>query len=181
MAGAKRGWLLDQIMMIGHYEAELTHDDEQICNIDSDMKANSGSLEEIERLTDELAFREQLMGMHYQARVSAEQDIFNAFPDIDRKKWCDIKHAAASYVLAAEVYHARDSHPSARANLIAAGQCLSFLISYTFGFEPMECLRCFNDAMNATTSFDNPVNIMTLPPNNAKAEGGVIQENPRAE
>lgn len=149
MEKSKRGWLLDQIMLIGHYEAALTHDDEQVCNIYSDMEANSGSLEEVEKLTAELNFRIELTKMHYSARAFAEQDIFDSFPEIDKKKWCDVKHAAAEYILAAEVYHARDFHPSAQRSLLLAGKALSYLVSYTFGFEPMECMRCFNDALAA--------------------------------
>ena len=144
---ANRGWLLDQIMLIGHYEAALTHDDEQFCNIDNDMENNSGDLTVIEKFGDELHFRTELARMHYNARVEAESDIFTAFPDIDKKKWCDLKHAAADFILAAEILHARDFNPTAQKNLVLAGKALAFLISYTFGFEPMNCLRCFNDAM----------------------------------
>lgn len=148
MTSEKRGWLLDQIMLIGHYEAALTHDDEQICNLEHDKEANSGEIKEIERIANEVNFRTQLMAMHYEARKQAELDIFEHFLDIDKKKWCDIKHAAAAYVLAAEVYHARDFEPAAERNLIMAGKALAFLISYTFGFEPMDCLRCLSEAIN---------------------------------
>lgn len=151
---SKRGWLLDQLMLIGHYEAELTHDDEQIINIKHDMAQNSGSLEEIEKLTDELNFRRELEAMHYQGRTLAEQDVFEAFPELelDKKKWCDIKHQCAIYILACETYHARDGHPTAEDSMVLAGKQLVFLVSHTFGFEPMDCARCFNDALNAKLS-----------------------------
>lgn len=168
---AKRGWLLDQIMLIGHYEAALTHDDEQICNIYNDLKANSGSLEEVEKLTDELNFRKNLSKIHYESRAIAEQDIFESFRDIDKKKWCDIKHAAATYTLAGEIYHARNYSPSAETNLVQAAKALSYLISYTFGFEPMECLRCFNDAMMAEENEEEGYEVAAEP----------IAPNPRPE
>lgn len=148
-AEAKRGWLMDQIMEVGHYEAALTHDDEQICNIEHDNENGSGDIKEVERNAEEMNFRLGLTKLHYQSRVLAEQAIFEAYPDIDQKKWCDIKHAAADYVLAAEVFHARDFHPTAQKSLVMAGKCLSYLISYTFGFEPMDCLRCLNEALSS--------------------------------
>lgn len=146
----KRGWLLDQLMLIGHYEAELTHDDEQILNLHHDLDNNSGDVKEVEKITDELNFRENLMAMHYEGRAKAEEDIFNAFPDIDidKKKWCDIKHSCAVYTLASEVYHARDFDPIAKENMLLAGKSLTFLVSRTFGFEPMDCMRCLNDHLS---------------------------------
>lgn len=159
-----RGWLLDQIMLIGHYEASLTHDDEQFCNIDNEMEENSGELSVIEKIGDELHFRTELARMHYQARVEAESDIFTAYPDVDRKKWCDVKHAAAEFTLAAEIYHARNFDAMAHKNLVLAGKALAYLISHTFGFEPMNCLRCFNDAlaakMGGNTSSSEPLQEM---------------------
>lgn len=146
---SKRGWLLDQLMLIGHYEAELTHDDEQIVNIHHDLENSSGDLQEVGRLTDELNFRENLTNLHYEGRAKAEEDVFNAFPglDIDKKKWCDCKHSCAIYILACETYHARDLDPVAKENMIIAGKALTMLVSRTFGFEPMDCMRCLNDAM----------------------------------
>lgn len=144
----KRGWYLDQVMAIGHLEADLTHTDEDITNAHVDSE-EVDSLEEMEKLAKTLSdAREDGIGT-YDLRTGLCDDLFEAFPNADRKKICKVKHKAAAYILIAEVYHARRFDARAEVNLVRAGKALALACSEAFGVERVACIRCLNDALHA--------------------------------
>lgn len=144
----KRGWYLDQVMAIGHLEADLTHTDEDIVNTYVDSE-EVDSLEEIENLAQTLAVAREDGVNTYDLRASLCDDLFEAFPNADRKKICKVKHKAAAYILVAEVYHARGFDAKAEENLLRAGKALAVACSEAFGVERVACIRCLNDALHA--------------------------------
>lgn len=147
MSQGARGWVMDQLMLIGHLEAELSHCDERISNINHDMK-EINTVGEAEKLTDELNHQNELAKITYQARRAVMDDLFRAFPEVDEKAWCEVKHAVTAYTLAAEIYHARDFNPSAEAAMSIMAETMALVVSKAFGFDPMNCLRCLSERLN---------------------------------
>lgn len=154
----KRGWIFDAILQLGQIEAGMEHSDEQICNIYHDMSENSGDVEEIQRLTDELADNRDLLDIDYQDRVSLQNMIFDAIPGSNKHYWCRLKHAATVFAKAAENYHASKLHPEFEQHLVRAGQRLAIITSRAFGMEVMDCLRCVSDSLSAQ---ETPATVVT--------------------
>lgn len=124
----KRGWVLDEVIRIGHIEAELSHLDEIVSD---------------ENLIDdsEKTSVEWLAALLYEERV----EIMNRLLDITcakSKYWCVLKHAAIDYVIACENQHA------VRIDIAKASEQLALACSLFFGFAPMGCLRCFDEQIN---------------------------------
>lgn len=125
----KRGWVLDEIIRIGHIEAELSHIDE---------------IMDDDNLTDdkEITNLEWLSALLYEERVEIMNrllDVTNANP----RYWCVLKHAATDYVIACENKHA----VRFVSNEMASEQ-LALACSLFFGFAPVGCLRCFDEQTN---------------------------------
>lgn len=150
----KRGWIFDELMKIGHLEAKLTHQDENICNLYHDMDENSGDKEEIERLVEDLSARHEVERLTYGNRAMSLDHLFSSVPNSNRHWFCDVKHDAAAFVLAAETYHASGFDPDLERSLVYCGKTLAISCSKAFNMEVMDCLRCVNDALNAQLGFD---------------------------
>lgn len=142
----KRGWVFDQLMIIGSFEAGMNHNDEQICNLYYELEGEEDE-KRITELTDEIAQNREILDTDYFARVDALNDLFDAMPNSDRHYYCQVKHRATTFILAAENYHARNGDPKAENTLRSAGKSLALTCSLAFGFEPMDCLRCVADSM----------------------------------
>ena len=142
----KRGWVFDQLMIIGSFEAGMNHNDEQICNLYYELEGEEDE-ERITKLTDEIAQNREILDADYFARVDALNDLFDAMPNSDRHYYCQVKHRATTFILAAENYHARNGDAKAEETLKSAGKTLALTCSLAFGFEPMDCLRCLADSM----------------------------------
>lgn len=150
----KRGWLFDLLMDIGHAEAELTHQDENICNNDHDMNEMGGDVNEVERLVDDLATRHEVEKLIYQSRAEDLDFAFESIEGSDRHWFCDVKHAAARFVIGAETYHASGFDPQLERTMILKGRILAIVCSKAFNMDVMDCMRCLNDALNAKLGFD---------------------------
>lgn len=150
----KRGWIFDLLMDIGHAEAKLTHQDENICNDYHDMKENAGDEKEVERLIDDLSARHEVEELVYKSRAADLDFLFDVIPNSNRHWLCDVKHDAARFVIGAETYHASGFDPRLEETLVMKGRILALTCSKAFGFEVMDCLRCLNDALNAKLDFD---------------------------
>lgn len=143
----KRGWIFDEIVKVGQLEAAMAHNDEQICNIYSDMEEQGGDADALTKLADELNTNYEITRLDYDNRVDSLNGIFNAIPNSDRHYYCQVKHRATVYAIAGENFHARHCDPEAEKSLVAAGKALALTCSLAFGFEPMQCLRCLDEAM----------------------------------
>ena len=143
----KRGWIFDQLMLVGQIEAGMCHNDEEICNLYSDMDNHADNPDEIQKIADRLNTNLELIKNDYSDRVDALNQVFDAVEGSDRHYYCQVKHRATRFVLAAENYHARGCNPEAEGNLVAAGKALATTCSLAFGFEPMQCLRCLDEAL----------------------------------
>lgn len=143
----KRGWIFDQLMLVGQIEAGMCHNDEEICNLYSDMDASAEEPEKIQGIADKLNANIELLKNDYLDRVNALNQVFDAVEGSDRHYYCQVKHRSTRFVLAAENYHARGCTPEAEANLVEAGKALALTCSLAFGFEPMACLRCLDEAI----------------------------------
>ena len=142
----KRGWIFDQLMIVGSLEAGMNHNDEEICYI-YDQLAYEEDEKTITKLTDQLNANREILDKDYFNRVDALNQVFNEIPNSDRHYYCQIKHRCATYVMAAENYHARHEDSESEKILIEAGMSLALTCSLAFGFEPMECLRCLSDSL----------------------------------
>lgn len=140
----RRGWYLDEVMAIGHEEAKLTHTDEDVVNAYVDMENMSESLEAIEELANALSTAREDGTMSYKIRAQLCEDLFDAFPNSDRKKICKVKHTAATYILVSEIYHARGFDPKAEQLLVMAGKNLAEVLSEALGVPKVNCIRCLN-------------------------------------
>lgn len=147
-ATKKRGWVFDQLMIVGSLEAGMNHNDEEICNLYNRLSETEDP-DEIQKIGDEIANIRDLIGFDYQNRVDALNQIFNAIPNSNRHHYCSLKHRATTYIMAAENYHARGGDVESERVLVAAGKALALACSLAFGFEPMDCLRCVSDSMAA--------------------------------
>lgn len=145
----KRGWIFDEIVKVGQLEAAMGHNDEQICNIYSDMEAVDGDTEELAKKATELNTNYELIVIDYDNRVDSLNSIFDAVPNSDRHYYCQVKHRATAFVIAAENFHARGCTPEAEQSLVKAGKSLALTCSLAFGFEPMQCLRCLDEALKS--------------------------------
>lgn len=143
----KRGWIFDQLMLVGQIEAGMCHNDEEISNLYADMDNNADDPDEIQKIAEKLNTNIELINEDYLDRVDALNQVFNAVEGSDRHYYCQVKHRATRFVLAAENYHARGCSPEAERNLVAAGKALATTCSLAFGFEPMQCLRCLDEAL----------------------------------
>ena len=132
----KRGWIFDQLMLVGQIEAGMCHNDEEVCNLYADMDNFGDDPDEIQKIANKLNTNVELIKDDYLDRVDALNEVFDAVEGSDRHYYCQVKHRATRFVLAAENYHARGCSPEAEARLVAA-----------FGFEPMQCLRCLDEAL----------------------------------
>lgn len=142
----KRGWIFDQLMIVGSLEAGMNHNDEEICNIYNQLSYEQDE-KKITELTDKLNVNREILEKDYLNRVDALNQIFNEIPDSDRHYYCQIKHRCATYVMAAENYHARHEDAESEKVLTEAGESLALTCSLAFGFEPMDCLRCLSDSL----------------------------------
>lgn len=143
----KRGWIFDQLMLVGQIEAGMCHNDEEVCNLYADMDNFGDDPDEIQKIANKLNTNVELIKDDYLDRVDALNEVFDAVEGSDRHYYCQVKHRATRFVLAAENYHARGCSPEAEARLVAAGKALATTCSLAFGFEPMQCLRCLDEAL----------------------------------
>lgn len=150
----KRGWLFDLLMDIGHAEAELTHQDENIGNDNHDMQEMGGNEKEVERLVDDLSTRHEVEELIYESRAKDLDFVFDTIENTDRHWLCDVKHAAARFVMGAETYHASGFDPRLEETLVLKGRILAIVCSKAFNMNVMDCMRCLNDALNAKLGFD---------------------------
>lgn len=144
----KRGWIFDQLMIVGDLENAMGHSDEQICNIHSDMEVDGDSTEKMNRDAHHLNANYEMIEIDYENRVDALNQIFDEINGSDRHYYCQVKHRAAAYCKAGENFHARGCSPEAERILVRAGKTLALTCSLAFGFEPMDCLRCLDEALN---------------------------------
>lgn len=142
----KRGWVLDQIVLIGQTEAALSHIDERISDLWHDLD-NLANTDTEDKIIVELSNLYDLTKTLYDLRVEAEEQIFDAFPDADRTKWCLVKHLATAYATACENFHARQCDSNAEKVMIKSGEAMAKTTAMAFGFEPFGCFRCLSEAM----------------------------------
>lgn len=152
-ASTKRGWVLDQLIIIGQTEAALGHIDERISDIWTDME-NMEDDANSQKLIDELTNLYDLEKTLYDMRVEAENQVFDAFPDADRTKWCLVKHLSMAYAVACENFHARECNPDAEQVMLKAGEAVAKASAMAFGFEPFGCFRCLSEAMDKQNGTD---------------------------
>lgn len=144
----KRGWIFDEIIKVGQLEAAMGHNDEQICNLHQELEENDDT-ERVAKIADELNTNYEITRLDYGNRVDSLNGIFDAVPGSDRHYYCQVKHRAMAYCIAGENFHARGCTPEAEQSLIQAGKSLALTCSLAFGFEPMECLRCLDEALRS--------------------------------
>lgn len=142
-----RGWALDQLILIGQYEAQLTHIDEKLNDLWE--VANNDIEDEEKRLkaVDTIGTLYEIGRGIYAARKEAEEQIFSAFPEAEKTFWCMVKHAATAFVIAEENFHARGFDADSEQVMLQAAETLGKVTGLALGFEPYGCLRCLSDAM----------------------------------
>ena len=64
----KRGWIFDEIVKVGQLEAAMAHNDEQVCNIYSDMEEQGGDTDALTKLADELNTNYEIIRLDYDNR-----------------------------------------------------------------------------------------------------------------
>lgn len=143
----KRGWIFDQLMIVGQLEAGMNHNDEEICNITTEMEDHPDDLGFLEGKANELNANVEIIELDYENRVDTLNQVFDAVPGSNRHYYCQIKHRAAAFVQAAENYHARGCSEEAEQTLVRIGKTLALTCSLAFGFEPFSCLRCLDEAI----------------------------------
>lgn len=146
----KRGWVFDQLMIVGQLEAGMNHNDEEVCNISTEMEDHPDDLEFLNAKAEELHFNYMITQMDYENRVDTLNQIFDAVPGSNRHYYCQVKHRATAFVQAAENYHARGCCSEAEQTLVRIGKTLAMTCSLAFGFEPFSCLRCLDEAVKKT-------------------------------
>lgn len=142
-----RGHVMDTLLLVGHLEALLSHCDERISNLKHDMKEGLESAEDAAEMADELNHQVEIAQYTYQARKALMDGLFKQFPKVDEKAWCELKHIACAYVVASEIYHARDFNPEAESCMAFMAEELALVVSRAFGFDPMNCLRCLDERL----------------------------------
>ena len=115
----KRGWIFDELIKVGQLEAAMAHNDEEVHNIRVMLENGDGDPAE---LAEELALNEDIIKLDYENRATA-------------------------VVIAGENFHARGCPASAENSLHLAMKSLALTCSLAFGFEPMECMRCLDEAL----------------------------------
>lgn len=117
-----RGWVVDQLLIIGHLEATLSHLDEYV--IARNEYADLG--EEV-----------------YEARKTVMEDLLKEAKDPGL--WCVIKHLATAYVMAEEVCHAREFDSETEILMTGIGDSLAGAAELALGLEKTACLRCLSE------------------------------------
>ena len=140
----KRGWIFDELIKVGQLEAAMAHNDEEVHNIRVMLENGDGDPAE---LAEELALNEDIIKLDYENRVDSLNDIFNSIKGSNRHYYCQCKHRATAVVIAGENFHARGCPASAENSLHLAMKSLALTCSLAFGFEPMECMRCLDEAL----------------------------------
>lgn len=146
----KRGWIFDQLMIVGQLEAGMNHNDEEICNITTEMEDHPDDLDFLNDKAEEINANVEIIEMDYENRVDTLNQIFDAVPGSNRHYYCQVKHRAAAFVQAAENYHARGCNEDAEQTMVRLGKTLALTCSLAFGFEPFQCLRCLDEAIKKT-------------------------------
>lgn len=146
----KRGWIFDQLMIVGQLEAGMNHNDEEICNITAEMEDHPDDLDFLNDKAEEINANVEIIEMDYENRVDTLNQIFDAVPGSNRHYYCQVKHRAAAFVQAAENYHARGCNEDAEQTMVRLGKTLALTCSLAFGFEPFQCLRCLDEAIKKT-------------------------------
>lgn len=168
----KRGWLFDQILLVGQIEAAMEHNDEQICNLYHDLDESGGEPKTVERITDELNANMEILGIDYENRVDLMNDMFEAIKQSDKHYWCQLKHRAMVYVKACENFHARGRNPRAGNAMRRAGRSLAYTCSLAFHMEVMDCLRCLSDSLSEQTEEKPRYTIAALTENKKPGKKG---------
>ena len=140
----KRGWIFDQLILVGQLEAAMAHNDEEVHNI---RVALENGNEDPTELADKLSLNEDLIKLDYENRVDSLNDVFDSVEGSDRHYYCQVKHRATAVVIAGENFHARGCPAGAEESLHRAMKSLALTCSLAFGFEPMECMRCLDEAL----------------------------------
>lgn len=154
MASGARGWILDQLILVGHYEAQLSHIDEKLNDLWNKLEGEVENMEEMQKTTDAISALYEISRDVYAARKEAEQQIFDAVPDADKTYWCQIKHCATAFVIAEENFHARGCDSESEKVMLKAASNLGKVVSLAFGFEPYGCLRCLDEALKGEKNED---------------------------
>lgn len=142
----KRGWVLDALVKVGQLEAAMSHNDEQICYLKEQLAAGNVEESEIFKVANEIATNEEIVKIDYDNRVESLNYIFDAF-DGDRHYYCQLKHRATAFVIACENAHANGWQLADEESVYKCAQSLALTCSLAFGFEPMSCLRCLDEAL----------------------------------
>lgn len=142
----RRGWVMDQLMLVGQLEAAMGHIDERITDLWIQLEGEEDT-DAISKISNELSALYDTQRGLYDARVAAETAIFDAFPNADRTKWCLVKHLSMAYAIASENFHARDCNENSEQTLRATSAALGEVTSLALGFEPYGCLRCLDEAI----------------------------------
>ena len=142
-----RGWVLDQLILIGHYEAQLSHLDEKLNDLWETLNNETEDMERMQQLTNTINSLYEVGRGIYESRKDAEEQIFKAFPEADKTWWCFVKHAAAAFVIASENFHARGFDADSERAMLGAAENLGRTTGLALGFEPYGCLRCLDEAI----------------------------------
>lgn len=121
-AKTSRGWVVDQLLTIGHLEAALSH------------------LDEFAIARDDYT---ELATAIYEARKIVMEDLLDEA--VDRKLWCVVKHLATAYVMSEEVCHAREYDRESEIIMTGVGDVLAGVAEMALGLEKTECLRCLSE------------------------------------
>lgn len=149
MKGQKdaRGWVLDQLILIGHYEAQLSHIDEKLNDLWDAVNTETEDMEKMQKMTNTISTLYEIGRGVYASRKEAETQVFEAFPDADKTFWCMAKHAATAFVIAEENFHARNFDSDSERVMLGAAENLGKVVGLALGFEPYGCLRCLDEAI----------------------------------
>lgn len=120
--GSNRGWVVDELLEIGHFEAALSHLDELV--MDEKYRDLAKLVYVARRNTMELSLMEECE---------------------DQKMWCVLKHLATAYVMSEEVCHAKEYDNDSVVLMSEAGSCLALAMEMVLGVERTECLRCLGE------------------------------------
>lgn len=151
----KRGWIFDELIKVGQLEAAMAHNDEEVHSIRVKLEGVN-EVDDITKLSDELALNEDIIKLDYENRVDSLNSVFDNIPNSNRHYYCQVKHRSTALVIAAENFHARGCPADAEDSLHRAFKSLALTCSLAFGFEPMECMRCLDEALKK--SFNVPTN-----------------------
>lgn len=153
----KRGWVVDQIMLVGQLEAAMGHNDERLNDLQQQLE-NGVEEDMATKITDELSSLYEMQRELYDLRVEAQEGIFAAFPVVDHTKWCLVKHLACAFIIASENFHARGCSAESEQVMLKSASALGKAVSMALGFEPYGCLRCLGEAI-AGVSNETEANI----------------------